>query len=337
MLKNYNEDFELTLFDRLEVIKSTINKYGEENFYVSFSGGKDSVVLHNLIDLALPNNKIPRVFFNTGIEYNKIVSFVRSLAEKDSRIIIVNCGINIKKMLEKKGYPFKSKEHSHKLSVYQNNKDLCNKIIDEVNKNPEKLNDINYLNSMPKGAKTLILYRFGIRFNGGIRSSMMTIPKCLHYQMTNDFQLKISDQCCYELKKKSAKKWEKENNKSIVITGMKREEGGTRKAIKGCVLTDKNGNIIKFHPLIVVSNEFENWIIAKYKIRLCELYYPPYNFKRTGCKGCPYSLDLQEQLEIMETYLLAERKQCELIWKPVYNEYRRIGYRLNKIEKIKLF
>lgn len=58
------------LFDRIEVIKKTIEKYGEENFYISFSGGKDSTVLHHLIDEAIPGNKIPRVFMNTGIEYN---------------------------------------------------------------------------------------------------------------------------------------------------------------------------------------------------------------------------------------------------------------------------
>lgn len=159
---------------------------------------------------------------------------------------------------------------------------------------------------------------------------MMIIPKCLHYQMSENFNLKISDSCCYELKKRNVKKWQLENNKSIVMTGMKREEGGTRKAIKGCVLTDRRGNIKKFHPLLVVTDEFEKWFIDKYKIQLCKLYYPPFNFKRTGCKGCPYSLDLQEQLEIMETYLPAERKQCEIIWKPVYDEYRRINYRLRK-------
>ena len=53
--------------------------------------------------------------------------------------------------------------------------------------------------------------------------------------------------------------------------------------------------------------------------------------------GCPFSLDLQEQLEIMELYLPNERRQCEIIWKPVYEEYRRLNYRLKKIEKIKLF
>jgi hypothetical protein len=39
----------------------------------------------------------------------------------------------------------------------------------------------------------------------------------------------------------------------------------------------------------------------------------------------------------MEELLPNERKACEVIWKPVYEEYRRIGYRLTKSEQIKLF
>ena len=30
-------------------------------------------------------------------------------------------------------------------------------------------------------------------------------------------------------------------------------------------------------------------------------------------------------------------KEFELIWKPVYEEYRRIGYRLKRIEEKRLF
>ena len=51
------EDYELTLFDRIEMIRKTNKKYDlEKNGYVSFSGGKDSMVLSALIDMALPNN-----------------------------------------------------------------------------------------------------------------------------------------------------------------------------------------------------------------------------------------------------------------------------------------
>ena len=112
-------DNELLLFDRINVIKDIINKYGADNFYLSFSGGKDSTILHYLVDMALPNNNIPRVFINTGIEYNDIVSFVKELAEKDNRFVILKPTKPIKQTLDTYGYPFKSKQHSHNLMVYQ--------------------------------------------------------------------------------------------------------------------------------------------------------------------------------------------------------------------------
>ena len=68
---------EFLLQDRLGVIRDTVNKYGEDIFYISFSGGKDSTVVSALVDMALPDNRITRVFSNTGIEYNAIVEFVR--------------------------------------------------------------------------------------------------------------------------------------------------------------------------------------------------------------------------------------------------------------------
>ena len=71
------EDYELTLFDRIEMIRETNKKYDlEKNAYVSFSGGKDSMVLSVLIDMALPNNSIPRVYIDTGIEYEEMRKFV---------------------------------------------------------------------------------------------------------------------------------------------------------------------------------------------------------------------------------------------------------------------
>lgn len=135
------------------------------------------------------------------------------------------------------------------------------------------------------------------------------------------------------MKEKPIKEWEKQTGKPSAITGLMREEGGRRSNIN-CILV-KNDKV-RFHPLAVMKKEWVEWFINKQKIELCELYYEPYNFERTGCKGCPFSLNLQEQLSIMEKYMPAERKQCEYIWKPVYEEYRKIGYRLKKEEQMKL-
>ena len=114
-------DNEFLLFDRIQKIKSIVNKYGENTFYISFSGGKDSTVLSKLVDIAIPDNKIPRVYADTGIEYNAVKEFVKKLKEKDDRIIILKPTTPIKQTLEKYGYPFKSKEHSMYVDIFQRN------------------------------------------------------------------------------------------------------------------------------------------------------------------------------------------------------------------------
>ena len=105
---------EFILMDRVQKIKQIINQYGEENFYLSFSGGKDSTVLSALVDLALPNNQIPRVFADTGIDLNIVRDFVFNVARSDDRFVIIKPSVPIKQMLEKDGYPFKSKKHAKK-------------------------------------------------------------------------------------------------------------------------------------------------------------------------------------------------------------------------------
>lgn len=285
---------EFMLADRIAKIKSINEQYDlENNSCLSLSGGKDSTVLHYLIDEALPGNKIPRVFLNTGIEYKLIYIYVQNMAKNDDRIKILNVGKNIKETLEKVGYPFKSKEHSQKVYEYK---------LGYRNKSTLK-----YFNQIPDG--------------------FSPCPEKLMYQITDECKLNISHLCCYEFKKLPFKNWLKENNRSITLTGMRNEEGGAR-ANLGCTVI-KDNKLKKFHPLMPVKGDWLDWFIENRKIKLCDLYYPPYNLTRTGCKGCPFSPWLEKDLFMMKSLLPSEAKQCELIWKPVYDEYRRIGYRLN--------
>lgn len=297
--------YEYDLKERLGVIKDVITTHGEENFYLSFSGGKDSTALHYIIDMALPNNRIPRVYIDTGIEYLAIKEFVQEMAVKDDRITIIKPTTPIRQMLEKVGYPFKSKEHSEKLDRYQH------------------------------GGLERKAVRHYLQLDGK-KSVFYACPKKLLYQFTSDFKLKVSSRCCDKLKKEPVRKWQKENNKTIVITGMRKEEGGQRTKLACAVFNQKTKKLSKFHPLAPVSEEFLNKFIKQNNIKLCKLYYPPFSFKRTGCKGCPYSLDLEKQLEIMHRLLPSEAKQCETIWQPVYSEYRRIEYRLKNNTQIML-
>ena len=96
---------EFLLQDRIQKIQQIIRKYGEENFYVSYSGGKDSTVLSALIDMALGSqNEIPRVYSNTVIELQLIKDFVSDQQKNDPRIQIIMPKTPIKEMLERDGY-----------------------------------------------------------------------------------------------------------------------------------------------------------------------------------------------------------------------------------------
>ena len=289
---------EFLLQDRIQKIQQIIRQYGEDKFCISYSGGKDSNVLSKLVDLALPDNKIPRVYADTGIELNAVRDFVKQMCEKDSRFEIIKPSVPIKQMLERDGYPFKSKRHCHNVDIFQ--RDGWTKT------------NIMYLDLDPDKHW----------------STWKRCPKVLQYQFSDDFKLRLSNKCCDRLKKEPVRKWQRERARPYSIIGITRDEKGVRES--SVCLVFRNGRFKSFQPLVAVTKEWENWFIEEYNIRLPLVYYPPFNFDRTGCKGCPFNIKLQEELDILEKYFPAERKQCEYIWKPVYDEYRRIGYRLKE-------
>ena len=166
---------EFLLQDRLQKIRQIIRKYGEENFYISFSGGKDSTVLSALVDMAIGSqNQIPRVFCNTGIELVMIRDYVFELARSDERVQIIAPTLSIKKTLEKYGYPFKSKKHAKKLGTYQRH-------------------------GMTKTALTYL--------NPSAKNKTFACPEMLKYQFSPDFHLKVDYQCCVKMKEEPLRKW----------------------------------------------------------------------------------------------------------------------------------
>ena len=55
-------DNESLLSDRIAKIRAINKQYNLlDNAYISFSGGKDSTILHYLMDEALPGNQIPHL------------------------------------------------------------------------------------------------------------------------------------------------------------------------------------------------------------------------------------------------------------------------------------
>ena len=87
-------------------IRDWINAYGEDGVYVSFSGGKDSTVLLDLVRQDYP--RVKAVFVDTGLEYPEIRQFVKTF----DNVEWLKPKMTFKQVIAKYGYPFISKEVS---------------------------------------------------------------------------------------------------------------------------------------------------------------------------------------------------------------------------------
>ena len=103
-------------------IRDWVNAYGESGVYVSFSGGKDSTVLLDLVRQDYPN--VPAVFVDTGLEYPEIRNFVKTF----DNVEWLRPKMTFKQVIEKYGYPFFSKETSE--SIYEAKKYLTKAVYE---------------------------------------------------------------------------------------------------------------------------------------------------------------------------------------------------------------
>ena len=95
-------------------IEEWIDHFGENKVYISFSGGKDSTVLLDLVRQVNPN--IPALFVDTGLEYPETKEFVKTI----KNVIILRPKMSFKQVIEEYGYPMVSKEQANYLDDIRN-------------------------------------------------------------------------------------------------------------------------------------------------------------------------------------------------------------------------
>lgn len=158
-----------------KVLKSQlrIREWYERNdgdVYVSFSGGKDSTVLLDLVRSLYPD--VPAVFSDTGLEFPEIRRFVKTIPNVEW----VTPDLTFRQVIEKHGYPVVSKEQSEWIHrVRLGNPQVYRKAV---------------LGIMPDGRETK--YR---------------ISKKWLYLLDAPFA--ISAGCCHEMKKKPLRRYTK--------------------------------------------------------------------------------------------------------------------------------
>lgn len=157
--------------------------------YVSFSGGKDSTVLLDIVRSMYPD--VPAVFVDTGLEYPEIREFVKRF----DNVTWLKPKMTFKQVIEKYGYPFISKEVSDCVGMAQRG----------FKSGFDKLNGVDKDGNPSDFRKGFKKWNFLI-----------------------DIPYKLSDECCFINKKAPAKKYEKETGKKPIV-GTMASEGALRK------------------------------------------------------------------------------------------------------------
>ncbi len=264
LLQNYPLDL------KIEKTKLRIREWYEHyngEVYISFSGGKDSTVLLDIVRNMYPD--VEAVFSNTGLEFPEIVKFVKTF----DNVTIIKPEKTFKRVIEEKGYPVISKSVSNCVRLARKN----------IEEGKDTLR-VRQIKGLEKGSK----------FNKS------------KWQFLLDAPFKISDECCNELKKKPMKKYEKESGKKPFIATMA-EEGQQREAAylkTGCnAFNNGRSQPMGFWTeQDVLQYIFENKLkicsvygdVVKESDMLGNKYYRTTGEKRSGCIFCMFGCHLEE-------------------------------------------
>lgn len=286
--------------------------------YVSFSGGKDSTVLLDIVRRLYPD--VEAVFVDTGLEYPEIRQFVKSF----ENVTWLKPKMAFKDVCLKYGFPFISKEVSQRVDEYNTTKS-------------EKL-------------KLIRLQQLSGTFDNG--KSQFNSSK---YEFLLKSKFKISSKCCNIMKKKPTKEFSKISGK-YPITAQMADESRLRyqQWIKsGCNAFENKKQIS--NPMSFWTEQDVLHYIKQNNIPICSVYgeivytdddgmqYDNDLFNcgmklkttgcsRTGCMFCGYGCHLEKpghgRFEMMKK---THPKQYDYIMKP--EEDGGLGYK-DKIDWI---
>lgn len=255
---------------KIQVTKARIIEWYEKNngkVYISFSGGKDSTVLLHIVRSVYPN--AVAVFIDTGLEYPE----VRQFALSQDNVIRLKPEMNYRKVIETYGYPLISKDVSQQ--IYESRRCPNGYAARRFDDSSEYNIKYKHIFSMSK------------------------------WMSLRDSNIPISDKCCKVMKKKPAKKFEKETGMHP-ITAMMASESRLRKTAwlrSGCNAFDSKRPIS--NPMAFWTEQDVLEYLVRTSIPYASVYgdivkdkkgkYHTTKCDRTGCVYCGFGCHSEKE------------------------------------------
>ena len=281
----------LMAVDTLTRIHKTLEGY--QTISCSISGGSDSDMVIDILARSTPRFKdIHFIFFDTGIEYQATKQHLDDLERKYGITIERRKAVkSIPTCCKTYGQPFLSKRIS----------DMIHRLQENGFQWEDEPFEVLY-KRYPKNKASLRWWcdewgensRFSIKNNKWLKEFMVLNPPTF----------KISSKCCDYAKKQVAKNYQKEIGADLTITGVRKAEGGARaEAYKSCIsqYDGERERADHFRPIFwFKDDDKKNYAVS------CDIHnskcYTEYGLKRTGCAGCPFGKNFEEELRVIQEH-----------------------------------
>lgn len=241
-------------------LRTKFNKINFKEYYLSYSGGKDSHFLYWFIKGYLKDDDIKIVGINTYMEHPEVRERIYKYCDKV--LLPTKKPFEIK---EKYGIPCFSKEQDFYIYYYQN----------AIRKGKEPSQTIK--------DKIMGNYKTGYNIS----------KKAREYVLSGQAH-KITHLCCHYLKKEPARRFEKETGLKPILGVRGTESTMRKKQYNSCFTKDK-----KFTPIWDLSDELLDKIYEKYKIEIPKVYEHVTRTGCMGCPYGSYKHDTEKELKLI--------------------------------------
>ena len=249
-------DVDFYLYD----LKTKFDKINPKDYYLSYSGGKDSHLLYWFIKEYAHIDGIEVVGDNTFMEFPEIRDRIYKYSDK-----VLSPTLKPTEIKEKYGIPCFSKEQDFYIYYYQ-----------------------NALRKGKQPAKTIQQ-----KIDGTYDKGFSGISKKAREYVLSGNAHQITHLCCYYLKKKPFHDYEKATGKKAIL-GVRSEESLLRKTQYTSCFTSSG----KFTPIHDLTQELEDKIIKQYNIEVPKIYDYIDRTGCAGCPYGSWKGETEKELEL---------------------------------------